>query len=346
MNPAHEASWAVFMNRVIEEELLKSIQEGVLDIHQVSKQIAFRSISHLVFGEDLDDPEAIMLVEPIFAEAVKKGKLRAVLDEKMWSMIPDGYMQYGKNVLSHFSQIVDPYLKHEKTAKTGSLLEHFIDLNQKWNDERINSDVRIDSEWIVSQIVTMYAAGSDTTRHAMNFIVRALHEFPDQQAKLRDALSQPTKVQGRDVYELSKIPEITYFVDEVLRLNPPAPLTLRVAGEDFVVGGTSIPKGTLLVFPILLINRSASFGDDHDSFNPDRYNTASAAPDSLSFFHGLHKCIGEGFALTEIRLFLTQLLLRSGQVQAHEQYEAPGVRVAGTLQEVGGNAVYRMSSNQ
>lgn len=86
-------------------------------------------------------------------------------------------------------------------------------------------------------------------------------------------------------------------VHETLRLRPTTPKIKRHAEADLVVAGTRIPAGATVVLDAAAANRDPRlFGEDPDTFDPDRRIDPSVARWGLSFGAGAHQCPGRSVA--------------------------------------------------
>lgn len=104
-------------------------------------------------------------------------------------------------------------------------------------------------------------------------------------------------------------------VHETLRLRPTTPELKRLAEADAEVANTRIPKGSTVALDARQANRDrALFGDDADTFNPDRTIRDDVALWGLSFGAGPHICIGRSVAGG---LPLTGRKLREGPAAEH-----------------------------
>ncbi|MCW2622192.1 MAG: cytochrome, partial [Frankiales bacterium] len=96
----------------------------------------------------------------------------------------------------------------------------------------------------------------------------------------------------RIVADPSLIPAL---VEEVVRLEPPAPLTPRVPLVDVEIGGHHIPAGTVIHASVGSANRD-DLGDDLD--------LAKGNGRHLGFGGGQHRCLGSHMARLELKLVL------------------------------------------
>ncbi|OOK73767.1 cytochrome P450 family protein [Mycobacterium kansasii] len=95
------------------------------------------------------------------------------------------------------------------------------------------------------------------------------------------------------------------MVEELLRYEPPAQITPRVALADISIAGETIPRGAKVNLLLAAGNRDPRRFTDPDLFVPDR-------PDNqhLGFGHGIHACFGAPMARLETQIALTALVRR------------------------------------
>lgn len=135
-----------------------------------------------------------------------------------------------------------------------------------------------------------------------------------QQHRLGDNLPSAERLQG--------MPFLTSIIYESLRLFPPiGQLVNRKASADTLLGGeVAVPKGTYLGYNCYATNRDpAAWGPEADVFNPTRwgdnpvtiqkqYRLRRARAEFISFHGGRRACLGEKFALLQMRITLVTLV--------------------------------------
>ncbi|MBY0441383.1 MAG: cytochrome P450 [Mycobacteriaceae bacterium] len=101
-------------------------------------------------------------------------------------------------------------------------------------------------------------------------------------------------------------------VDEILRLEPPVQLTVRVARKNVELAGSTIKAGKLVAVYLAAANRDpAVFADPH-RFDIERSNAGK----HLSFSSGRHFCLGASLARTEGAIGLRAFFDRFPDVRA------------------------------
>jgi cytochrome P450 len=101
-------------------------------------------------------------------------------------------------------------------------------------------------------------------------------------------------------------------IKETLRLFPPVPTIARQAIEDDEIAGFKVAAGTLIRVTPGPIHRHQDFWTEPDRFLPERFSpeeSASRVPYTyLPFGAGPRTCIGNHFAMMEMRLALAMIL--------------------------------------
>jgi cytochrome P450 len=151
----------------------------------------------------------------------------------------------------------------------------------------------VDGEVLSSQeamgiLVTLLAAGGESTTSLLGNATRILAEDAALQQKLRE---QPDLIPA--------------FLEEVLRLESPFRSMLRSVPKDTTLGGVDIPAGaTVLMF------WSAGNRDPAQFENPDEI-VLDRPRRHMTFGRGIHQCVGAPLARLEGRKVLTALLERT-----------------------------------
>lgn len=204
-------------------------------------------------------------------------------------------------------------------------------------------------EQTVDQAMTFLAAGHETVASTMAWAMYALCQNPEAQRKLRKEVRErlPSVDSGKGVTsaDIEAMPYLSAVCNEVLRLYPPVPLTVRQPLRDTTIQGLPVRKGTRVVICAWGTNRSHHYwGPTGDEFRPERWldetqkqgeeGTADDDDDNvegagksgsrgganlggstslyanLTFLHGPRSCIGQAFARAEFACLLAAFIGR------------------------------------
>jgi cytochrome P450 len=149
------------------------------------------------------------------------------------------------------------------------------------------------------QLMTLVAAGHETTATAMAWSMLELARHPD--------------VQDRCVAEIAEggSEYLDAVLKEVLRLHPVVPMVMRELQEPATVGGRTYPRGVTISPSIVLAHRSAATYAGPRDFDPGRFLGEVPTPTEwLPFGGGARRCIGASFAMMEGQVILRQVLER------------------------------------
>src|SRR5690606_35618460 len=109
------------------------------------------------------------------------------------------------------------------------------------------------------------------TAKALTWTLYLLARAPDWQERLRDEIRTAAGSGPIRADTIARLPLTTRFLKESMRLYPPVPVITRVTSEDVEIGGTHLPKPTLIVIPIFALHRHRLLWSDPDRFDPDRF---------------------------------------------------------------------------
>lgn len=196
-----------------------------------------------------------------------------------------------------------------------------LDQKEKMNPDIISIALEsgvFTEEKLLDNMMTFLAAGHETTASSLTWVAYLLAKHPEVQSKLRDEIHEHISSLNNDVDDsiIDQMPYLHAVCQEVLRLYPPVPVTLREAVQDTSIQGQPIQKGTVIMLSPWAVNASEElWGEDADQFNPERWmggkaNSGGATSNyaALTFLHGPRSCIGQRFATAEMACLTAALV--------------------------------------
>jgi len=173
-------------------------------------------------------------------------------------------------------------------------------------------------------------AGIDTTGNTAAFLLYHLATNPDKQEKLYQEILQVIGAQGMMTEEaLAEMRYLKACQQESARIAPIAIGTIRTAGQDMVLSGYQIPKGTFVMRVGVMMSTDDKYFDDPEAFMPERWvrgcpqhQKPRNAHANLPFGHGPRACVGQRFAKLELYMLLFKL------VQKYKfSYDGPAIGI-------------------
>ncbi|PGH31459.1 hypothetical protein GX50_05754 [[Emmonsia] crescens] len=198
---------------------------------------------------------------------------------------------------------------------------------------------------LVDQMLTFLAAGHETTASALTWACYLLTKYPDIQTRLRTEVRARIRSGNSPIThtDLESLPLLNGVCQEVLRLYPTVPMTIRECVRDTSIAGKHVPKGTRILICPYAINRSPTFwGDNGDEFLPERWidvradgtesvnhhGGASTNFAQITFLHGQRACIGKDFAKAELRCAVAGVV---GRFRFEMQDPKQRIHIAGAV---------------
>ncbi|WEW54883.1 cytochrome P450-dit2 [Emydomyces testavorans] len=166
-----------------------------------------------------------------------------------------------------------------------------------------------------------FVAGQENPQLLLISTMYLLGKYPEVQVRLRDEI-EACGAEEPSHPVLRELPYLTSVIYESLRLFPPiSQLVNRWVAQPVMLGNELyIPKGTYVGYNCYSTNRDPkAWGMTADDFRPERwgatnkeismrYRLARARAEFISFHGGSRACLGENFALLEMRISLFVLL--------------------------------------
>ncbi len=180
------------------------------------------------------------------------------------------------------------YLDFRAEHPTDDLMTQL--LNTEFEDETGTRRLLRRDE-LVTFLILIAGAGSDTTVNAISWVGSLLGDHPDQLQLLDD--------------DRSLVPNA---LEEVLRYEAIPYHIARTTTTDVEVHGRTIPQGSIVIALPGAANR-----DERHHADPDRFDITRKPGQIFTFSFGAHYCLGASLARLEARLALEAALEHFGR---------------------------------
>ena len=178
----------------------------------------------------------------------------------------------------------------------------------------------LSEEEIRCEVRLFFVAGSETTGNAMTWLAYTLSQNQDWQEKCRkeiiEVCGDKIDVEWDDI---GKLKNLHLCIKETLRLYPIAPNIGRTVNSPITFVDpydtnkvVRLNKGTTVVLSIFALHRHPDFWENPDLFDPERFTPerSRGRPSFayLPFSASSRNCIGQQFAMHEIKVSFAQIL--------------------------------------
>jgi cytochrome P450 len=193
---------------------------------------------------------------------------------------------------------------------------------------RYEDGTPISDDHLFDQLLTLVAAGHETTMIALSWAFYWLHWTPEALAPLLAELDALPENPEPEV--LARLPYLDAVACETLRLYPVVPLVTRLLAAPFELKGYALPAGVAVGVATGLIHYRSDLYPEPTRFRPDRFLGKTFGPNEyFPFGGGVRRCLGAAFAMYELKIVLGTMLRTLRVKLADERRVPPAMRAAG-----------------
>jgi len=169
-------------------------------------------------------------------------------------------------------------------------------------------------EELRDELVTVLAAGHETTATGLAWAMERLTRSPRVMARLRESLPE-----GDEYLDAT--------IKETLRARPVLVDVARKVVEPVEIGGYRLPPGTFLMAAITALHHREDLFPEPEQFRPERFLDGRTDTYAwIPFGGGVRRCIGASFAEFEMRVVLREIVGTARLRAADPAPERPKVR--------------------
>ena len=156
------------------------------------------------------------------------------------------------------------------------------------------------------QLMTLLVAGHDTTATGLSWALERLTRHPGILAKaVQAAVASAAGDPSGDEY-------LDAVAKETLRVRPVVFDVGRVLTKPVDLAGYRLPAGVMVAPAVGLVHSTRALYPEPHEFDPSRMHGDAFVPASwMPFGGGVRRCLGAAFAMTEMRIVLREVLLRT-----------------------------------
>ena len=292
---AEEANLAKSVGRPV--ELLHRLQHLALSI---AGQSMF-SLEMASFGTEM---RALLLSYAV--QFARPGFLDLLLPGTMQSPLDRGRARFRQEWLRFMDRLIDA---REAQTRAEEEPRDLFDLLAAARDPETGEG--FDRAQLRDEVATMILAGHETTAVTLFWACYLAALYPVHAERMAEEAALADLSPDGAAAAMRSLPYTRAFIDETLRLYPPAFLIVREALGADVIAGRPIAAGTVVSVSPWVLGRHRGMWEDPDRFDPSRFLPGAVPPGRyayMPFGAGPRICVGAQFALTEAVIVLARLM--------------------------------------
>jgi cytochrome P450 family 138 len=258
------------------------------------RRITLRAILRAVFGAQGDEVADLERVLPPFMDLGSiMSTLGRPLQRDLGRLSPWGrFLRARADVDARLDRLIERARIDPALEDRSDVLALLVQATHTDGTPMANAEIR-------DQLLTLLAAGHETTAATLAWAVERLRRHPEVTARL----VEEADLGGRELRDAT--------IREVQRQRPVIAFSARTTLAPYELGDHTLPENVRIALAASLTHFDPRLFPEPDRFHPDRF--LDAKPDTyawIPFGGGIRRCIGAAFAHMEMDVVLRTLLAR------------------------------------
>ncbi|GFY37622.1 cytochrome P450 2J2 [Trichonephila inaurata madagascariensis] len=304
-------------------EVLKNKNGQPIDVKEPLSPSMSNNICALIFGKryEYDDPDRQLLDKNLDEGNEFLTQTSASLLFPWIRFIPflNKFLHIKKSqeafdkIRNFFVQEIQKHVKSLDPRNIRDFIDGYL-VEMKTQQEK-NPNTTFNDDMLVSNVLDIFSAGSETVRTTILWFVYSMAAFPDVQKKIQQEILEIIGTERNPEFlDLKSMPYTHAVLLEQMRWKTIVPLNLiHYSLDDTKVGGYDIPKNTTVIANFWQAHNDTRYWDEPEKFKPERFlsedgRSVVKSKYFMGFSSGKRVCPGESMAYLEMFLYFTSML--------------------------------------
>jgi cytochrome P450 len=271
-------------------------------MQRITLRVILQAVLGLPSGPELEQ------LERLVARVLAAGRTRYGL--ALIPLVPRRLVQNSRWVpffrqLRALDQVLFPFVERRRRTSVADRGQNVLaDLLAATHDD----GTPLGDQELRDAVLTLLAAGHDTTAFALAWALEQIVPRPDVVAAITHELREVTGGGLPRAEHLERLSYLDAAIRESLRVRTILPFVVRKTKAPFTAGGREYPAGVLLCPCNHLVHHRADLYPEPAKFRPERFlERRYAGHEWFPFGGGNRVCLGMAFALYEMKVVLATL---------------------------------------
>ncbi len=284
-----------------------------IDIAPQMSRLALAIAGRTLFGRDVsDEADAVGKAFAIGSRYLERRFNRPFTTPPVWTPTPAN-LRFNRAART-LNEIVLEIIRQRRregwdntgVRDHGDLLSMLMQARDEETGETMSDDQ------VRSEALAFFLAGHETTATALTWTWYLLASHAAIRERVRAEAAGVLGDRSPTFPDVASLNVARLALEESMRLYPPIWAVARQAVHDDQIDGYRIPARSNVVLCPFVTHRHPAFWENVDTFDPDRFTPERAAQRPkgtyFPFIFGPHQCIGNEFAMLEMRLIVAMVL--------------------------------------
>jgi cyclooctat-9-en-7-ol 5-monooxygenase len=279
-----------------------------VDVDVLMDDLAMLNIIRLLFasGADLDRARFVAATGTVLGGLFQRMTDTTGVLAKLPTPANRRYREAARHIRTTIDRIIGEYRRQE--TDHGDLLSMMM-----FAATDDGTPVMTDQE-LHDEVMTFLIGGSNTVANTLSWAFHEIATHPHVEQRLHAEVDEVLAGRAVGYSDVARLDYTRRVLTETLRTRTQGLFMSRVAARDAALGGWRIPEGATVLYSFHALNSNPVFHPNPTEFDPDRWlaERARSIPRGafIPFSLGVHGCIGDQFAWTEMIVTLASVTSR------------------------------------